>query len=227
MDVPRSKQFDDVYFSKQDGLAESRYVFLGGNDLPDAWNNKEHFTICESGFGTGLNFLAVLKLWLESDAGQRPASLHFISFEKYPLDKEFIENALLRWGELKEVLAKLLAIYPVDLSNGIYELSVMDGVRLTLIFGDINDEIPLLDTKVDCWFLDGFKPSSNPDMWSNLLFENMARLSNNGASFATFTAAGFVRRGLEAVGFNVRKIRGFGNKREMCVGLYKGDNKCV
>ncbi len=219
MDVPRSKEFHDVYFSAEDGLAESRHVFLAGNNLPDAWIGKDRFVICESGFGTGLNFLAALKLWLESDVDKRPSDLHFISFEKYPLDKDFIEKSLCHWSELGDILVKLLAIYPVDLSGNIYELAVMDGVRLTLIFGDINDEMPKLDSKVDCWFLDGFKPSSNPDMWSDIVFKNMARLSANGASFATFTAAGKVRRGLEAVGFKVHKIKGFGHKREMCVGI--------
>ncbi len=220
MNVPRSKEFDDVYFSVEDGLAESRYVFLKGNDLPNAWNDKEHFTICESGFGTGLNFLAVLKLWLEHDIDQRPKNLHFISFEKYPLDKEFIKDVLSCWEELSEVLAKLLAIYPSDLSRNIYEIPVVDGVKLTLIFGDINDELPKLEKQINCWFLDGFKPSSNPDMWSKTIFKNMARLSITGSSFATFTAAGFVRRELEKYGFKVRKIKGFGQKREMLVGYY-------
>ncbi len=221
MNVPRSKEFDDVYFSVEDGLAESRYVFLKGNDLPNAWNNREHFIICESGFGTGLNFLAVLKLWLEHDIDQRPKNLHFISFEKYPLGRGFIKDVLSCWEELSEVLAKLLAVYPSDLTGNIYEIPVIDGVKLTLIFGDINDELPKLKTQIDCWFLDGFKPSSNPDMWSKTIFENMARLSVTGSSFATFTAAGFVRRGLEECGFEVRKIKGFGRKREMLIGSYR------
>ncbi len=220
MDVPRSKQFDDVYFSKKDGLAEARYVFLDGNNLPDAWEGRNSFTICESGFGTGLNFLALLKLWLESDVIKKAGELHFISFEKYPLDRGFIEKTLSCWDELGDVLTKLLSVYPADISSDAHDMQVLDDVRLTLIFGDINNEIPKLETKVDCWFLDGFKPSTNPDMWSDLVFENMARLSSDKASFATFTSAGFVRRGLQACGFDVLKVKGFSYKREMCVGLF-------
>jgi len=225
--VPRSDQFDDVYFSVQDGLAETNHVFLDGNNLPDSWLAKKNFTICETGFGTGLNFLAVLKLWLDSPEDKRPNNLHFISFEKYPLSKEYIKENLSVWGELATSLDMLLSKYPFDLECKNHELDIADGVILTLIIGDVNEQIPFLENPVDCWFLDGFKPSSNPDMWSDIIFENMARLSREGSSFATFTAAGFVRRGLLAQGFDVRKVRGFGRKREMIVGNYSGDNKCA
>ncbi len=217
--VPRSKQFDDVYFSAQDGLAETRHVFLDGNNLPDAWAGKDNFTICETGFGTGLNFLAVLQLLARSD---RPKHLHFISFEKYPLQKAYIEECLSVWGELSSELVVLLSNYPSDINYNIYNLTIFDDVDLTLVFRDVNEEMPKLQEEVDCWFLDGFKPSSNPDMWSETVFQNMARLSHEGTSLATFTAAGFVRRGLEAVGFDIRKVKGYGRKREMCVGTFKG-----
>jgi len=216
-DVPRSEQFDDVYFSAQDGLAETRHVFLQSNGLPDTWEGREDFTICETGFGTGLNFLAALKLWRDSAVESRPRELHFISFEKYPLAREDIARYLACWGELSVELEALLAVYLVE--GGSFE--VMEGVTLTLIIGDVNEEMPKLDVSVDCWFLDGFKPSSNPDMWSETVFENMARLSAEGAHMATFTVAGFVRRGLVAVGFDVKKVAGFGRKREMVVGVYE------
>lgn len=221
--VPRSKQFDDVYFSAQDGLSETRHVFLAGNNLPQSWAGRGEFTICETGFGTGLNFLAVLQLLKASD---RPKHLHYISFEKFPLEPDFIRESLSHWSELEKELDDLLSVYPSDLSHNIYNMDFSDGVRLTLVFGDVNDEIPHMQGKVDCWFLDGFKPSANPDMWSEIVFENMARLSKEGASLATFTAAGFVRRGLESVGFEINKVRGFGRKREMCIGTYKGQNPC-
>ncbi len=222
--VPRSKQFDDVYFSAQDGLAETRHVFLDGNNLPDAWAGKDEFTIFETGFGTGLNFLAVLQLLKRSG---RPDRLHFISFEKYPLEKTYIAECLSSWGELGDQLASLLSVYPSDVNDKIYNLAVSDDVELTLVFGDVNEEVQKFRKKADCWFLDGFKPSSNPDMWSKTVFENMARLSHKGTSFATFTAAGFVRRGLQDVGFEVRKVKGFGRKREMCVGTFIGEESCV
>lgn len=218
--VPRSKQFDDVYFSVQDGLAETRHVFLDGNNLPEAWQGRDHFTICETGFGTGLNFLAVLQLLARDEC--RPKNLHFISFEKYPLTAEYIKEHLTHWDELSEELSLLLSEYPSELNDEFYELGISEGVKLTLYFGDINDVMPRVEAGVDCWFLDGFKPSANPEMWSETVFANMARMSAQGTSFATFTAAGFVRRGLAAAGFDVRKVKGYGRKREMCVGAYIG-----
>ena len=213
MNVPRSQQFDDVYFSVQDGLAETRHVFLAGNGLPGLWEGRESFCVCETGFGTGLNFLALLKMWREDE--NRPAALHYISFEKYPLSSEDIERYLSLWEALSEELKMFLGD------------DLPEGVSLELIIGDVNEEMPKLAAQVDCWFLDGFKPSSNPDMWSETVFENMARLSAPGARFATFTAAGFVRRGLQAAGFEVRKVPGFGRKKEMSVGVFKGDNQCA
>lgn len=220
--VPRSKEFDDVYFSVADGLAETRHVFLDGNNLRERWAGGEigDFTICETGFGTGLNFLAALKLWRKSGARGR---LEFISFEKFPVSGEFIREHLSHWSDISNELDILLTNYPANLKDGTHVLDVADDVRLILIFGDVNEEIQKLNAYVDCWFLDGFKPSSNPDMWSETVFRNMARLSCEGASFATFTSAGFVRRGLKAVGFSVRKIAGFGRKREMSVGVINPD----
>ncbi len=214
MDVPRSKEFDDVYFSQEDGLAETRHVFLDSNGLPDMWEGQERFVICETGFGTGLNFLATLKLWRDTAVDQRPKHLHFISFEKYPLTPEEIRRYLSYWDELSEELDMLLAD------------DLPEGVTLDVIVGDVNEEILKLDAEVNCWFLDGFKPSSNPDMWSDIVFFNMARLSALGAHMATFTVAGFVRRGLAAAGFDVKKVPGCGRKREICVGVYNGEEKC-
>ena len=225
--VPRSEQFDDVYFSVQDGLAETRHVFIDGNGLPEYWQGRDGFTICETGFGTGLNFLTALSLWQSMDVKTRPQNLHFISFEKFPLTKDYIRDHLSHWEEIRGALDMLLSVYPDDISPGRHDLNICDGVHLTLIFGDVNEEMPKLSADVDCWFLDGFKPSSNPDMWSETVFENMARLSVNMARFATFTAAGFVRRGLEAQGFDVRKVPGYGRKREMCVGTYQGGATCA
>lgn len=214
MDVPRSEMFDDVYFSAQDGLAETRHVFLEGNGLPEAWGGRNEFTICETGFGTGLNLLAVAHLWQIS--ADRPETLRYISFEKYPLHRDYIAEHLGLWGELSDILNLFLPVYQEG------RFSFLEGLKVDLIFGDVNQELPKLVDHVDCWFLDGFKPASNPNMWSETVFSNMARLSKMNASFATFTAAGFVRRGLQAHGFAVKKVRGFGRKREMIVGHYEG-----
>jgi tRNA 5-methylaminomethyl-2-thiouridine biosynthesis bifunctional protein len=210
--APRSKEFDDVYFSAENGLAETRHTFLAGNGLPERWVGRPEFVIGETGFGTGLNFLAVWKLFEETAAPDQ--SLHFISFEKFPLRAAQIGEYLQVWrDEFGELLETLVEKYQEGTTH------INERVRLTLIFGDVNEEIRKLDTRVDAWFLDGFKPSGNPEMWSETVFANMARLSASGTTLATFTAAGFVRRGLKAAGFAVEKVRGYGTKRDMTVGV--------
>jgi tRNA 5-methylaminomethyl-2-thiouridine biosynthesis bifunctional protein len=214
MSAPRSKQFDDVYFSAENGYAETQHVFLAGNGLPEGWQGLD-FTIAETGFGTGLNFLCAWRLWNETNAGRK---LHFISVEKFPLTVGEIEQAMEGWRDkFPEELGALLVKYPANCS-GTQRIDIGKNCTLSLSFGDANDVMPGWSEKVDCWFLDGFKPSSNPEMWSEIVFQNMARLSKPGATFATFTAAGFVKRGLVAEGFDVKKIQGYGRKREMLTG---------
>lgn len=197
-------------------------MFLRGNNLPAAWEGRSDFVIAETGFGTGLNFLAVWKLFLEHS--QPHQKLHFISFEKYPLDAEEIALPLQPWAkEFDTCLPRLLEVYPA-LIPGFHHLDLDERVRLTLIFDDVNVALARVDAQVDVWFLDGFKPSTNPDMWSETVFKHMARLSRPGTRFATFTAAGAVRRGLQAAGFNVKKVPGFGSKRDMSVGVFVGEN---
>lgn len=221
--APRSKEFDDVYFSAADGLAESRFVFLEKNNLPAAFEGHERFTIFETGFGTGLNFLAVWALFERARAPDQ--SLHFISVEKFPLTAAQIEDYLRPFAaEFPDLLAALVAAYPPEVTVGRHDIALSAHVHLSLMIGDVNDVIPQVREGVHCWFLDGFKPASNPDMWSETLFSNMARLSVADASFATFTAAGFVKRGLAAAGFAVQKVRGFGTKRDMLVGRWMGLN---
>jgi tRNA 5-methylaminomethyl-2-thiouridine biosynthesis bifunctional protein len=217
--VPRSEIFDDIYFSPEDGLAETAHVFLNGNTLPEGWRNKPRFTIAETGFGTGLNFLSAWKLFDETASPDQ--HLDFISVEKFPLQARKIQEYLNHWGEFFEGrIEKLCNTYPLPIP-GFHRLSLAPNVQLTLILDDANAAFPRIDAAVDCWFLDGFKPSSNPDMWSEKVFTEMARLSKPGATLATFTSAGFVRRGLAAAGFEVRKVRGFGMKREMTTGVFK------
>lgn len=215
--VLRSEIFDDVYFSPEDGLAETRYVFLDGNNLPAAWGDKDEFVIAETGFGTGLNFLAAWALFEETaKTGQR---LHFVSVEKYPLSREQILEALSVWDELSFRSEKLCDVYSIEAD--ILDVQITDNVRLEVHFGDVGDVIVGWERPVDAWFLDGFKPSSNPDMWSDNVFENIGRLSRTGTSLATFTAVGFVRRGLNAVGFDIKRIDGFGWKWHMSVGVFR------
>ncbi|MBU6234750.1 MAG: FAD-dependent 5-carboxymethylaminomethyl-2-thiouridine(34) oxidoreductase MnmC [Alphaproteobacteria bacterium] len=213
-----SEKYGDIYFSAQDGLAETRHVFLQGNGLPQAWADTPRFCICETGFGTGLNFLATWKLFFDTaKAGQR---LDYISIEKYPLTKEQIREALLPWrDELGVYLDAMLARYPIR-ARGFHRVDVSDTVSLTLVFDDVKIALPQIDACVDAWFLDGFAPAKNPDMWEAPLYEQMARLSFEGTRFASFTAAGAVRRGLAENGFTVEKLKGYGRKRDMIAGRY-------
>ncbi|CAG9296922.1 bifunctional tRNA (5-methylaminomethyl-2-thiouridine)(34)-methyltransferase MnmD/FAD-dependent 5-carboxymethylaminomethyl-2-thiouridine(34) oxidoreductase MnmC [Celerinatantimonas diazotrophica] len=222
---PVACAFDDVYFSNQDGLAETRYVFLNQNQLPQRWYNASfnHFTIAESGFGSGLNFLATWYLFEQLPEEHRPKQINFISFEKFPLEKRDIEQTLAHWGELKPYAEQLIAHYPTILTQGCQRLVFANGrINLDLWFGDIHESLQQIPTSssglVDCWYLDGFAPSKNPDMWTQALFDQMASLSRNQATVATFTAAGFVRRGLIDAGFRIEKAPGFGRKREMLHG---------
>ncbi|WP_312631630.1 bifunctional tRNA (5-methylaminomethyl-2-thiouridine)(34)-methyltransferase MnmD/FAD-dependent 5-carboxymethylaminomethyl-2-thiouridine(34) oxidoreductase MnmC [Pantoea piersonii] len=228
--TPVSRAFDDVYFSNDNGLEETRYVFLGGNDLPERFtrHTRDLFIVAESGFGTGLNFLT---LWQAFDAFQQAQPdaalqrLHFISFEKYPLTQADLAAAHQRWPELQPWASQLQREWPVALPG--CQRLLFDGGRVTLDLwlGDINPLIETFDDslfrQVDAWFLDGFAPAKNPDMWTPQLFSAMAKLARPDATFATFTAAGFVRRGLQEAGFEVTRRKGFGHKREMLCGVLR------
>ncbi|UQY43047.1 bifunctional tRNA (5-methylaminomethyl-2-thiouridine)(34)-methyltransferase MnmD/FAD-dependent 5-carboxymethylaminomethyl-2-thiouridine(34) oxidoreductase MnmC [Mixta hanseatica] len=226
--TPVSREFDDVYFSNQNGLEETQYVFLGGNNLPDrfATHARALFVAAETGFGTGLNFLTLWRAFDRFRQTQPQAAmqrLHFISMEKFPLTQEDLAAAHARWPELEPYAAQLRQQWPLALP-GCHRL-LLDGGRVTLDlwFGDVNTLIHHFDDSlrrsVDAWFLDGFAPSKNPEMWTPALFAAMAQLARADGSFATFTAAGFVRRGLEQAGFRVTKRKGFGHKREMLCGV--------
>ncbi|MFK7839841.1 MAG: tRNA (5-methylaminomethyl-2-thiouridine)(34)-methyltransferase MnmD [Bdellovibrionales bacterium] len=217
MSAPRSKQFDDVYFSAQDGLAETRHVFLDGNDLLNQWVDRDRFLIGETGFGTGLNFLAV---WALFDCHRAPDQhLHFISVEKYPLSVDEVYDALSHWPELDLYRDQLVSVYP-DACEGVFHHD-FGAVSLSVYFDDVLKGLSQYPANVDAWFLDGFRPSSNLEMWTEDVFKEVARLSQSETRFATFTSAGFVRRGLESVGFDVKKVPGFGRKREMSVGVLR------
>ena len=220
---PLSRAFGDVYFSRTSGIAETQHVFLSGNDLSQRFAElPEHGLLCigETGFGTGLNFLCAWRLF-EQQA--RPtARLHFVSVEKYPLSRADLHRALALWPELAEYGDPLLAQYRC-VHPGFQRLVFAGGrVVLTLLVGDVLEILPELDARIDAWFLDGFSPAKNPQMWSAEVFAQLARLSAPEASLATFTSAGFVRRGLLCAGFAVRKTPGFGKKWEMLTGRFSG-----
>ncbi len=224
--TPVSARFDDVYFSDQDGLQESRYVFLQGNQLWLRWQqcSEQHFVIAESGFGTGLNFFAATELFrrFRHDYPQSPLKrLFFISFEKYPLTAEQLTEAHRAYPEFS-TLAQQLQQYWLDPIAGCYRFHFAE-TTLDLWFGDIAENLPQLGDymaqRIDAWFLDGFSPAKNPQMWNDELYRNMFRYTKPQGTFATFTAASAVRKGLQNAGFQVSKRKGFGHKRECLQGI--------
>jgi tRNA 5-methylaminomethyl-2-thiouridine biosynthesis bifunctional protein len=218
--APRSTAFGDVYFSAEDGAGETRHVFLDGIGAPEIWRGRTRFTIGELGFGTGLNVLTVWDSWRRTAAAE--ARLHIVSVEGFPLSAEDLAAAHERFPEFADLSAALRRVYPRRVP-GFHRLRLDGGrVALTLLFGDVGDMLARLDGRVDAWFLDGFAPSRNPDMWSAAVFREIARLSAAGARVATFSAAGAVRRGLGEVGFEMEKRPGHGSKRESLAGRFTG-----
>ncbi|WP_223462451.1 MULTISPECIES: bifunctional tRNA (5-methylaminomethyl-2-thiouridine)(34)-methyltransferase MnmD/FAD-dependent 5-carboxymethylaminomethyl-2-thiouridine(34) oxidoreductase MnmC [unclassified Pseudomonas] len=220
---PYSRVFDDVYFSDQSGLDETRYVFIEQNRLAErfaALPEGGRLVIGETGFGTGLNFLCAWQVFEQHAAAG--ARLHFVSVEKYPLSPADLQRALALWPELKVFADQLLAQY-VAIHQGFQRLTLDNGrVTLTLLIGDALEQLPQLDARIDAWFLDGFAPAKNPDMWTAELFAELARLAAPGASISTFTSTGWVRRLLNAAGFKMKRTPGIGHKWEILRGEFLG-----
>ncbi|MEH6617882.1 MAG: bifunctional tRNA (5-methylaminomethyl-2-thiouridine)(34)-methyltransferase MnmD/FAD-dependent 5-carboxymethylaminomethyl-2-thiouridine(34) oxidoreductase MnmC, partial [Porticoccus sp.] len=226
---PVSVAYGDVYFNSDCGIDESRYVFMEQNRFLERWTNNtgNSFTIGETGFGSGLNFLVAAKAWLENtDTG----ILHFVSVEKSPLSKEDLQRTLKLWPELSELADEFIQLYPPAVP-GIHRLKLANSrIILTLMYGEANDmfaalrgsDHPLFQRQgnpvIDAWFLDGFAPSKNPEMWSESLFQTIADLSKPGTTFSTFTVAQAVRHALEHTGFQFNRAPGFGLKREILFG---------
>lgn len=218
--TPVDARVGDVYYSVEDGLAESQAVFLAGCGLPDAWRDKSHYTVAELGFGMGLNFLAAWQMWRA--AGPSDGWLNFVSFEGFPLEAEDVERALKPWPELTDLAAKLCAKWPPR-AKGVRHISwPEDRISLTLHIGLIEDTLPQAQFHADAWFLDGFSPAKNEAMWEDGLWPLIADRSAPGARAATFTVAGAVRRGLERAGFKPEKKPGHGRKRERLEAKFGG-----
>ncbi|UFP98536.1 bifunctional tRNA (5-methylaminomethyl-2-thiouridine)(34)-methyltransferase MnmD/FAD-dependent 5-carboxymethylaminomethyl-2-thiouridine(34) oxidoreductase MnmC [Pseudomonas fitomaticsae] len=220
---PRSRVFDDVYFSDQSGLDETRYVFLEQNRLAErfaALPAGGRLVIGETGFGTGLNFLCAWQLFEQhAVAGAR---LHFVSVEKFPLSPTDLQRALALWPDLKPFSDQLLKHY-VAIHQGFQRIVLDNGrVTLTLLIGDALEQLPQLDGQIDAWFLDGFAPAKNPEMWTAELFAELARLAAPGSTISTFTSTGWVRRLLNAAGFKMKRTPGIGHKWEILRGAFLG-----
>ena len=224
IDVPVSKQFGDVYFSKDNGLLETRHVFLNGNDLSTRLENLqdfEYFSVGETGFGTGLNILALWQLWQQVRPNNH-SHLHAISVEKFPLTKNDLTRALNAWPELSHLASQLIEQYPLPIA-GCHRLSFPEErFSIDLWLGDAHDIFPIMQKShaVNAWFLDGFAPSCNPDMWEENVLNNIVRLSGFGTTFASFSVAGVLKRGLKAHGIQISRPRGFGHKREMLKAIW-------
>ncbi|RZF49524.1 FAD-dependent oxidoreductase [Acinetobacter halotolerans] len=224
IEVPISKQFGDVYFSKDNGLLETRHVFLNGNDLTERLsqlNDYQYFCVGETGFGTGLNILALWQLWRQVRPDNH-SHLHAISVEKFPLSKADLIRALNVWTELQPLAEKLIEQYPLPIA-GCHRLSFPDErFSLDLWLGDAQNIFPSIPKTqaVNAWFLDGFAPSCNPDMWQENVLNHIVRLSDEGTTFASFSVAGVLKRGLKQHGIHISRPRGFGHKREMLKAIW-------
>jgi tRNA U34 5-methylaminomethyl-2-thiouridine-forming methyltransferase MnmC len=207
-DVPISEKFDDPYFSHDGGLAEANHVFLGGNDLPARFCHG--FQIAELGFGTGLNLIAAHQLWRQS--GQTGV-LHFTSFEAYPLNSADAARALAAFPEAADLAPDIAAMFAQgDTGFKTPHLS------FELIIGDARQTLPNWSAQADAWFLDGFSPAKNPELWGPDLMMDVGRHTRPKGTFSTYTAAGFVRRSLGDAGFHVARVPGYGRKRHMSIG---------
>jgi tRNA U34 5-methylaminomethyl-2-thiouridine-forming methyltransferase MnmC len=207
--IPVSRRFDDPYFSLHDGLAETRHVFLAGNALPQRLCNG--FQIAELGFGTGLNLLAVLIAWAETG---RSGTVRYTSFEAYPMAAQDIARALAHFPQAQAVAGDFLNAWAKGARS--FQLS---GLEVDVIVGDARDTLPAWPGRADAWFLDGFSPAKNPELWSPEIMAQVARHTVKGGTFATYTAAGHVRKALAEAGFTVSRQPGHGRKRHMTTGV--------
>jgi tRNA 5-methylaminomethyl-2-thiouridine biosynthesis bifunctional protein len=222
--TPYSASFGDVYHSSDGGLEQARHVFLGGNGLPLGWRGHDSFVIVETGFGLGLNFLATWDAW-RADA-QRPERLHFVSVEQHLFRADDLAQLHRRWPELATPSAQLRRHWP-PLVPGFHRLHFERGaLTLTLLFGDAAILLPQLAAAADAFYLDGFAPDRNPQMWSPIIFGELARLAKPNATLATWTVAGSVRQGLMDAGFIVAKRQGYGRKRQMLCGALPASQTC-
>jgi tRNA U34 5-methylaminomethyl-2-thiouridine-forming methyltransferase MnmC len=216
-DMPYSVRFGDHFYARSDGRAECGHVFIAGNRLVERWRMAGEFTIAELGFGTGLNFLETWRQWREAEK-MPGARLRFVSFERYPLLAPDMARALKVWPQLRPCRETFLDAWPEDL-EGTISLGFGPDVELEVHIGEADDRVTGWSGIADAWFLDGFAPSRNPQMWSQKLLQSVFDRTVPGGTLATYTAAGWVRRNLAAAGFDVEKRPGFAGKRDMTVGL--------
>ncbi|MEM1377208.1 MAG: tRNA (5-methylaminomethyl-2-thiouridine)(34)-methyltransferase MnmD [Pseudomonadota bacterium] len=214
-DMPFSTLFGDHFYARQDGRAETQYVFLQQNGLPERWAGAEQFTIGELGFGTGLNLFETWRQWIAHRRDDQ--MLTFVSFEAYPMEPDAMRTAIARWPDLLPLCEAFLPIWDLA-APGINRFQLDRQTALEVHVGNALEGVAAWDGKADAWYLDGFSPAKNKAMWSAELMQAIADHTSEGGTFATYTAAGWVRRNLQEAGFEVEKIPGHGTKRDMSRG---------
>jgi len=207
--VPIATRFDDPYFSLDNGMAETEYVFLAGNDLPQRFSVGFH--IAELGFGSGLNLLCAWKAWREAGF---TGPLKFTSFEAFPMAPQDMQLAQSAWPELSEISQDFAKIWDAEKGQAICET-----LEANVIYGDARETLAAWHGMADAWFLDGFSPAKNPELWQANLLAEVGAHTLQGGSVSTYTAAGHVRNSLQNAGFSVERIKGFGRKRHMTRGV--------
>lgn len=213
---PYSLQHKDIYWSRGNPVQEKRHVFANQHQLQERGKGASQFTILETGFGFGNNFLITANLWRELG---HQGMLNYIAIENSPVNpadlKRHFKFVKLKYADW------LLEHYPFPFrTNFVFWLE--DNIRLILIFDDVIPALDNLSARVDAWYLDGFSPSSNTDLWNRKLYGRLFSLSKPGATLSSYTVAGHVRQGLNNAGFDTRKSKGFGNKAEMLTGNRPG-----
>ncbi len=212
---PRSLAYSETYFSSRDPLAERSTVFLQGNGLPLRWHGKKRFCIGELGFGSGLSFLLTCKLWRES--APPSSTLDYFSFEAAPLAPDSIRQVHSRWPEHTDWIETLLRFYPLPLT-GHHRLTMFPGIVLNLVIGDARESLPQTRLTADCWFLDGFSPVKNPELWEYPLLSALTERTDRGGSLATYSVARQVRDNLSRLGWHISKNAGHPSKAEFLTG---------
>ena len=238
---PYSEMFDDIYYSSDEeqdvsgeyiaGEQEFKHVFFKNNGLPERWQTADKFTIAELGFGSGLNFLLTVREWLKHleetslSETRKKKCLHYIAIEKYPLSSESISQLLSRYPALNFYIDELFNQYPPAV-EGTHSRHLFDSqVIIHYKFMDVSTALESERFNVDAWYLDGFSPANNKEMWSEKVFLKLAQNSRANATCSTYTAAGFVKRNMQNADFFVKKVKGCGNKREMLTAVYKGKDE--
>ncbi|MHB1215897.1 MAG: bifunctional tRNA (5-methylaminomethyl-2-thiouridine)(34)-methyltransferase MnmD/FAD-dependent 5-carboxymethylaminomethyl-2-thiouridine(34) oxidoreductase MnmC [Thiobacillus sp.] len=223
--VPYSGVYGDIYHSAAGGVGQAVHVFLQGCGLPAAWSHRSGFVILETGFGTGLNFLTTWAAWRDDAA--RPSRLHFLSVEKHPFQAADLARLHAHWPAFSDLSRELLANWPT-LMPGFHRIALDGGrVQLTLMLGDALDCLPQVQAGVDAFYLDGFAPDCNAEMWQAGLFDTLAQLAKPGAAAATYTVAAAARNGLEQAGFACEKRAGYGGKRHCLSARFAGTSTGV